>query len=344
MESFCDHYQRKCLLLSPCCGKEYRCRLCHDDNENHSLDRKSVKSIVCSQCNKKQTVGRNCEDCGILFGNYSCIECRLFDDTDKQQFHCDGCGICRVGGRENFFHCDVCNICISTAIRDSHKCLIDASKTNCPVCLEFIHTSRRKIHIPNCSHLMHWDCYKGMMEHGNYTCPVCNKCLEDMSNHWKLLDKMVSETPMPEIYRDYKVNILCRDCQEKSQDNFHVVGLKCQHCGSYNTTRIGGDAPIPTDPLNTLQDLVQELDDRETEEDEEESWETVSEGEAEALPDLANDSMEENNDNTQQGNNFTEQQNDTTEHGNDTTEQKEEEDEQSRRNAEEMRSGNCSLD
>jgi len=27
------------------------------------------------------------------------------DTTSKKQFHCEDCGICRVGGRENFFHC-----------------------------------------------------------------------------------------------------------------------------------------------------------------------------------------------------------------------------------------------
>jgi RING finger/CHY zinc finger protein 1 len=27
------------------------------------------------------------------------------DDISKEQFHCDLCGICRVGGRQNFFHC-----------------------------------------------------------------------------------------------------------------------------------------------------------------------------------------------------------------------------------------------
>lgn len=27
---------------------------------------------------------------------------------EKEQYHCDACGICRIGGRENFFHCDRC--------------------------------------------------------------------------------------------------------------------------------------------------------------------------------------------------------------------------------------------
>ena len=35
------------------------------------------------------------DNLSILF-QYFCYECKLYDDEDKQQFHCDGCGICRV--------------------------------------------------------------------------------------------------------------------------------------------------------------------------------------------------------------------------------------------------------
>jgi hypothetical protein len=34
----------------------------------------------------------------------------VFWQTKKQQYHCDSCGICRIGGRDNFFHCDRCGI------------------------------------------------------------------------------------------------------------------------------------------------------------------------------------------------------------------------------------------
>ena len=52
---------------------------------------------------------------------YFCYECKLFDDEDKAQFHCDGCGICRIGGRENFFHCVTCNMCLPTHLEGKHK-------------------------------------------------------------------------------------------------------------------------------------------------------------------------------------------------------------------------------
>ena len=35
------------------------------------------------------------------------------------QFHCDRCGICRVGGADNFFHCDTCGCCYSKSLEAS---------------------------------------------------------------------------------------------------------------------------------------------------------------------------------------------------------------------------------
>ena len=40
--------------------------------------------------------------------------------------------------------------------------------------------------------------------------------------------------------------IQCRDCHEESETNFHVVGLKCPKCSSYNTVRCGNEE-IPED-------------------------------------------------------------------------------------------------
>jgi len=273
----CTHYLRKCQLVSPCCGKVYTCRICHDDQEDHTLDRRSVSQVVCIQCQIKQEVGRNCTECGILFGSYSCLICRLFDDNDKEQFHCVGCGICRVGGRDKFFHCSKCNICISKSILDTHKCVENMSRRVCPVCLEDLHSSRKKVDIPNCSHMIHSECLVEMFKYGRMSCPTCNTSLVDMKSVWEHFDEAVQSTPMPEIYRNYRVSVLCRDCHETSKVIFHVIGLKCDSCGGYNTTRIGGDDPLPEDPTNQLGQLTVTQNLAETDEDasSRDSWETV---------------------------------------------------------------------
>lgn len=35
----CQHYQRKCALVAPCCSQVFTCRLCHDDVCDHKMDR-----------------------------------------------------------------------------------------------------------------------------------------------------------------------------------------------------------------------------------------------------------------------------------------------------------------
>ncbi|RYR14450.1 hypothetical protein HN51_066594 [Arachis hypogaea] len=37
-----------------------------------------------------------------------CAVCDTEQPIRKQQFHCDDCRICRVGGQENYFHCEKC--------------------------------------------------------------------------------------------------------------------------------------------------------------------------------------------------------------------------------------------
>lgn len=57
----------------------------------------------------------------------------------------------------------------------------------------------------------------------------------DMKKLWDYLDAEVSNTQMPAEYADLYVDILCKDCHQQSNIPYHVVGLKCTHCGAYNT-------------------------------------------------------------------------------------------------------------
>lgn len=57
---------------------------------------------------------------------YTCLICNLFDDENKDQYHCEGCGICRIGGRNNFFHCEVCNMCLPLQLKtNGHRVRIE---------------------------------------------------------------------------------------------------------------------------------------------------------------------------------------------------------------------------
>jgi len=173
--SHCSHYTRRCSLVAPCCDKIYKCRFCHDEIEQHEMNRSSVEQIVCRQCDKRQSLNTHCEECGIRFGLYTCLECRLFDDTDKEQFHCDKCGLCRVGGSKNYFHCDICDICLRKNLLESHKCRIESGKDRCPVCFESVHSSAQPSFVPTCGHLIHAHCHKLILKFGHRRCPICNQ-------------------------------------------------------------------------------------------------------------------------------------------------------------------------
>lgn len=273
MSTSCQHYIRRCSLLAPCCVKYYSCRLCHNDKEDHELDRKTVQQIKCLQCGSCQTVASHCKDCGIKFGRYFCTICRLYDDQEKGQFHCNGCGICRVGGEANFFHCSRCDMCLGIQLKDSHKCVEKSSRSDCPICYEDIHTSRIPAHVPSCGHLLHNTCFSKLLESGGYACPICNRSMVDMSRAWRMLDNEIARTPMPAEYNNFNVMILCRDCHKESKVKFHVVGLKCAECGSYNTSREGEEGvpvmppPIPVAAVAT--EAAEGEDEWETEEEEE---------------------------------------------------------------------------
>uniref|UniRef100_A0A2M3Z639 Putative vitellogenin n=1 Tax=Anopheles braziliensis TaxID=58242 RepID=A0A2M3Z639_9DIPT len=234
----CAHYKRRAKFVTPCCNKFYMCRYCHDENETHFFNRKTVTELICTECNTRQRVQAECEKCGVRFGRYTCLVCNLFDDEDRNQYHCDGCGICRVGGRGRFFHCEVCNMCLPLQLKfDGHRCVENVSRSNCPVCLDDIHTSRIPCHIPDCGHLLHRTCFEELLSSGHYACPTCQTSMMDMNQLWEFLDAEVAATPMPKEYENYFVDILCKDCHKESTVKFHVVGLKCTHCGAYNTCR-----------------------------------------------------------------------------------------------------------
>ncbi|KAL6466175.1 hypothetical protein MHYP_G00263080 [Metynnis hypsauchen] len=235
----CEHYVRSCLLKAPCCGKFYVCRLCHDAKEDHQMDRFQVKEVQCAVCDSIQQAQQVCTSCGVKFGEYYCDICHLFD-KNKKQYHCQPCGICRIGPREKYFHCLKCNLCLASDLQGKHKCVENVSRQNCPVCMEDIHTSRIGAHVLRCGHLLHKTCFEDMYKTGAYRCPLCMQSVWDMEHAWEQRDKEIAQTPMPPEYQHTTVKILCNDCQSHCMVSFHVLGMKCSSCGSYNTVQDSG--------------------------------------------------------------------------------------------------------
>uniref|UniRef100_A0A0E0K8R0 CHY-type domain-containing protein n=1 Tax=Oryza punctata TaxID=4537 RepID=A0A0E0K8R0_ORYPU len=170
-----EQYGRKCKIRAPCCGEIFDCRHCHNEvkdslevsiSDRHEIPRHEIKLVICSLCNKEQDVQQDCSNCGACLGKYFCAKCNFYDDdVSKNQFHCDGCGICRTGGADNFFHCDKCGCCYSYVLKDSHHCVERAMHHNCPVCFEYLFDSTKDISALHCGHTIHLECLYEMRSH-----------------------------------------------------------------------------------------------------------------------------------------------------------------------------------
>lgn len=108
----CAHYKRNIKLQCSACSRWYTCRFCHDAMEDHMLNRRETKSMLCMLCGCAQPAAEECAMCGVRGAWYYCDVCKLWDDDPDPErgiYHCDDCGICRVGKGlgKDFFHCKV---------------------------------------------------------------------------------------------------------------------------------------------------------------------------------------------------------------------------------------------
>ena len=238
----CQHYQRNCKLECSKCFKWFPCRFCHDQViTDHKMVRNEVKHVLCMSCNTPQEPTSNyCINCELELANYFCEKCVLYDnDTTKDIYHCDKCGICRLGlgiGKD-YFHCDKCNICLSIDLREKHKCVANTTHSNCPICNEYLFTSIHKVVFMKCGHTIHQSCYDEMVKH-SYKCPVCKKTVVNVETQFRILDREISQEPLPPPYNLWRCIVSCNDCKGKSNVSYHILGLKCKYCKSYNTNQL----------------------------------------------------------------------------------------------------------
>lgn len=247
----CSHYRRKCKVVAPCCGNVFWCRHCHNEahesdlDKAHEIDRHAVEEVLCAACETRQPVSNKCVKCCTIFGKYYCPVCKFWDDQGekKKVYHCDECGICRSGGRNNYFHCPTCGSCYPLQLQNKHKCLENAMQRQCPVCLEDMFSSLRQSQVLLCGHTIHSDCLRQLQRQKGLQairCPMCSKSIADYSEFWKQLSEEILHTPLEEQFRR-KVRVVCNDCLERSTTDFHFIGNKCPKCSSFNTRDIANE-------------------------------------------------------------------------------------------------------
>lgn len=246
----CGHYISGCRIIAKCCDKVFGCRLCHDDEiEDHKINRYEIEEIVCNICGIRQPISNACinNDCaeyGNIFASYYCDICHLYSDNPTSEiYHCDKCKICRkcgVGEKpSDFFHCDKCGGCMNKKHENTHKCMNDALRNDCCICLESMFYSRDKTAILECGHAIHSECLTSSLQQNKYTCPLCRKTMitgDLLKIMIQSYDSMISLYPYNE---NVKSKISCNDCDFKGEVKFHPMGLKCGGCGGYNTIKQG---------------------------------------------------------------------------------------------------------
>ncbi|KAI5809012.1 zinc-ribbon-domain-containing protein [Peziza echinospora] len=236
----CSHYKRGVKLQCSTCHKWHTCRFCHDEQEDHSLIRRETKNMLCMHCGKAQPAQQDCRHCGVKSARYYCDKCKLWDDDgQKKIYHCDDCGICRIGAGlgKDFFHCKKCGVCMSITLQDSHRCIERSTECDCPICGEFMFTSTMTVVFMPCGHSIHHKCYYEHMK-SSYRCPTCARTIVNMESQFRALDIEISSQPLPAPYDNWRCLISCNDCSARSNVSFHFLGLKCEICRSYNTRQI----------------------------------------------------------------------------------------------------------
>ncbi|KAJ0536424.1 putative transcription factor C2H2 family [Helianthus annuus] len=236
----CEHYKRNCKLVASCCNKLYTCRFCHDDVNDHPMDRKATSMMMCMKCLIVQPIGPTCStvSCNSLsMARYYCPICKLFDD-ERKIYHCPHCDLCRVGKGLgiDYFHCMNCSVCLALSLAE-HTCVRNRLEDNCPICHECMFTSVTPVRVLPCGHMMHSSCFQEYTC-SNYTCPICSKSLGDMQVYFGMLDTLLAEEEIPEEHLGRTQDIFCNDCEKRGTAPFHRLYHKCASCGSYNTRLI----------------------------------------------------------------------------------------------------------
>lgn len=236
----CEHYKRNIKLQCSACNRWYTCRFCHDAVEDHMLNRRETKNMLCMLCGCAQPASEECALCSERGAWYYCDVCKLWDDdAEKSIYHCNDCGICRVGKGlgKDFFHCKTCCVCMSISIQDTHRCIERSTDCDCPICGEYMFTSPQTVVFMRCGHSIHHRCYGEHMK-SSYKCPICSRSIVNMEWQFRHLDRAIETQPMPPEFQDTKAWVYCNDCSAKTSVKYHWLGLKCVICDSYNTAQL----------------------------------------------------------------------------------------------------------
>ena len=260
----CSHYSRRCYVSAPCCNVFFPCRLCHDEQTDHTMQRRSINRLSCMKCitngrRNEQPVAAQCHTCQETFAAYFCAICRLFDDDASHDIqHCDQCGICRRGTAETLHHCNICGSCYPDVHTNSLTCVPNILQRNpCPVCLGECQESTLPVTVLACRHVIHLTCLHNYLrneytDHYVFSIPRCPLCLKSITidvARDRVRARFIRQTPMPSEIAIKRIEIICNDCLTHFVASKNFIGYQCLNatCRSFNCGEIcdlPDDTPI----------------------------------------------------------------------------------------------------
>lgn len=232
-QATCEHYDRLCSILTKCCNKQYPCSLCHDRNESHKLNPK-YKQLRCRKCGTSQPISNRCTSCRISFANYFCGLCKIWCNSGDI-YHCDFCKLCRIGPKSKFFHCFKCDACMDVRLKGNHNHVENTLKSDCPICAEYMFTSRKNIMFLACGHAIHLSCFESYIGR-SLQCPVCMKSMIKPKKYYEKIEYVLKATEnMRKEKEAWTCEISCYDCCTDTKAPYRYLFNKCRKCMSFNT-------------------------------------------------------------------------------------------------------------
>jgi len=251
----CNHYSRKCTIISPCCGAAFGCRICHDECpflpppkygvqkvdtrplfENKKRQNRSV-SLPSSWTNmpksKQHEINRFeireviCRECFTRQSSKTnqCINCH----AEFGEYHCEICNLW-MEGKEEPYHCYDCGFC-RVGGRDNFKHCND-----CGMCIDVKlfndHNCKSGKYMSNCP-VCQEDLFSSRKATHEMPCghTIHWHCYQEFSKHDSRCPvcKKTSETP-ENMSQTWSAIALSIAMQPVPVELAKVVDIKCNDC------------------------------------------------------------------------------------------------------------------
>lgn len=166
----CEHYSRPFKIRTKTHPRWVACNHCKLPGS--PAEDRTPTHMMCMGCKTVQSPSQNCQNKACLLGTkYYCAPCGIWDSR-MNKYHCEGCGFCRRGIREDYNHCSKCRMCIVREIE--HKCFEGQTSLPCPQCNKGLplRISMEYVTFLQCGHAMHHECNRTRQEK-RLDCPLC---------------------------------------------------------------------------------------------------------------------------------------------------------------------------